>query len=69
MHPSHAGQTVPTIVLWTVFQVIVLHILDGSIFALQLVVLSPSTTTQTVPYAWGKTAIMSLSAVYVSAVS
>jgi hypothetical protein len=52
MRPSYAGhyvsfETVPTIVLWTVFQLLVLHIPDGNVFALELVILSPSTPTQT----------------------
>jgi hypothetical protein len=52
MRPSYAGhyvsfKTVLTIVLWTVFQVLVLHIPDGNVFALELVTLSPSTPTQT----------------------
>jgi hypothetical protein len=72
MHPSYAGhcvsfETVPTIILWTVFQVFVLHIPSGNVFALELVILSHSTPTQTLPYCWGGTAILPLSAVYVSA--
>jgi hypothetical protein len=48
-------EIVPTIARCAVFQVLVLHIPDGNVIALEQLILSPSTTTQTLPYAgWGQ---------------